>query len=169
MVIDTVSGTVPFKEREGGAYLMKIVNANDLIQVEQIDRLGRDAVDLINTISYFKKKGIIIEVKNLGVKSHLENGKLNPSFDLVVNILAVIAQQTKDNILELQKKGIAKAKLDNKYSGRKKGTVVPRDKFLAQNTKAVSIIKKYPEMSLRELSKLSGVSHMKVRKIKEML
>ena len=169
MFIDVVSGTVPFKERENGSKLLGIVKSGDTIQVENLDRCGRDALDVLTTLKFLKDKKVNVEIKNLGVCSLLENGNSNPAFEIISNVLSIIHQQMRENLLEAQKKGVAVAKAKNLYKGRKKGTLIPRDKYLAQNKKSVSIIRKHPELSLRKLSTLCDISHLKVKKIKEML
>ncbi len=170
MFIDFCSGATAFAERENGSKLLSVVKAGDTVQFESLDRGGRNALDLLNTLEFFKKKKVNVEIKNLGVCSMLENGKSNPAFEIISSVLGIIHQQMRENLLEVQKKGIAVAKAKGDvYKGRKRGTVIPRDKYLAHNKKAVSIIKKHPDLSLRKLAILCDVSYGKVKKIKEML
>lgn len=170
MFIDISSGTVPFANRISGSKLLDIVKEGDTVQVENLDRCGRDALDVLTTLKFFKEKQVNVEIKNLGVCSLLENGKSNPAFEIISNVLSIINQQMRENLLEAQRKGIAVAKAKGDvYRGRLKGTVIPRDKYLAQNKKSVSIIRKHPELSLRKLSTLCNISHLKVKKIREML
>lgn len=169
MYIDVCSGTVPFIKREKGNQLMKVLKPHDYLAVESLDRLGRDSLDCLNILSILKERKVNVELLNLGLSSLLENGKPNPAFEIVSSVLSVISEQTRNNILEAQKKGIKIAQAQNKYKGRKRGSVVPRSSYLEKNIESVKTIKKHPSLSLRELAKLTGVSHVKVKKIKAML
>ena len=58
LVEDKCSGAIPFFERPGGSEIKKLVDEGILtsLSVWQIDRLGRDLRDIINTIHYFTQK-----------------------------------------------------------------------------------------------------------------
>ena len=62
VVEDKCSGAIPFFERPGGVEIKKFVDEGILtsLAVWQIDRLGRNLRDIINTIHYFAEKKINI-------------------------------------------------------------------------------------------------------------
>ena len=55
VIEDKVSGSVPFFERQGGKRILEIIEKGEEIELSvfQIDRLGRDVRDIVNTIHYF--------------------------------------------------------------------------------------------------------------------
>lgn len=169
LFIDICSGTIPFKEREQGMKLLNEVSSGDLIQVESLHRLGRDCLDTLSTLNLLKNKNVVVELKDLGVKSLLDNGKSNPAFEIITSVLSIIHQQTRENILESQKKGIAVAQAKGLYKGRKRGAIEGRGNFLKKHAESIRIIKRNPTASLRDLAKLTNRSHVTVKKIKEML
>lgn len=170
MFIDVCSGTIPFRDRESGGKLLDIIKEHDVISVTSLERLGRNSLDCLETLSFLKKKKVKVELQNLGISSILESGLPNPAFEIVCSVLSVISEQFIENLRHTQLKGIAIAKAKgNVYLGRKKGSVISRDIFLERNKKAIQIIKKHPTLSLRDLAKLTNISHVKVKKIKEML
>lgn len=169
MYIDVCSGTIPFAKRQMGSELLKILEPNDYLVTESLDRLGRDSLDCLTTLRLLQERLVTVELLNLGIKSRLDNGLPNPAFEIVSSVLSVVSEQTRANILEAQKKGIAVAVAQNKYKGRKVGSIIPRSTYLERNAETVKVIKKHPSLSLRELAKLSGVSHVKIKKIKAML
>jgi len=61
-VEDKCSGSIPFFERQGGIEIKKLVEKGlvSSLSVWQIDRLGRDLRDIMNTIHYFNEKKIRI-------------------------------------------------------------------------------------------------------------
>ena len=62
VIEDKCSGSIPFFEREGGKEVLKLIDKGILtsLGVLQIDRLGRDLRDIINTIYFFNEKKIPI-------------------------------------------------------------------------------------------------------------
>ncbi|MDF2552862.1 MAG: transposase [Chryseobacterium sp.] len=120
--IDIVSGSVPFKNREQGKELIKAIEKNEInyISVSSIDRLGRNLYDILTTLEFFKEKGVITKVENLGLES-LINGKENQAFKLIISVMANIAEMERETILERQREGIAIAKAKGIYKGREKG------------------------------------------------
>ncbi len=87
MYIDICSGTIPFAERHNGSELLKVLQPNDYLAVESLDRLGRDSLDCLNTLSILKERKVNVELLNLGLSSLLENGKSNPAFEIVSSVL----------------------------------------------------------------------------------
>lgn len=169
MFTDICSGTIPFSERQSASKLLELLRPNDLIVVESIDRLGRDKIDMMKNIQFLKNLGVVIKVENLGISSHFENGTENPVFDLISSLLSVLSSYERELILERTQQGIEIAKLKKLYKGRKTGSVIPYKKFKEQNHKCFLLIEKHPSLSLRELAKLCGISHSKVKKIKTMI
>jgi DNA invertase Pin-like site-specific DNA recombinase len=68
VVEDKCSGAIPFFERPGGIEIKKLVDNGILtsLAVWQIDRLGRNLRDIINTIHYFAEKKITITFVSQG-------------------------------------------------------------------------------------------------------
>ena len=55
LIEDSCSGSIPFSERNGGKKVMTFIDKEIKFElhVHQIDRLGRDLRDIINTIHLF--------------------------------------------------------------------------------------------------------------------
>ena len=62
VIEDKCSGSISFFDREGGKEIKKLVDEGliQTLSVWQIDRLGRDLRDIMNTIHYFNQKNITI-------------------------------------------------------------------------------------------------------------
>ena len=168
LVSDKCSGTIPFSEREGGNKLLDILVSGDELIVQSVDRLGRDKMDMLMVLDELRSRGVDVFVQNLGLHSFVE-GKYNSVFDIITTLLSSLSEYEKEQINERTRQGIEVAKAQGKYRGRKKGTTISRDRFLESNKDLVRAVKKHPKLSLRELSALTGVSHMKVKKVREML
>ena len=62
VIEDKCSGSIPFFERPGGKEIESFIQKGCVtnLYVWQIDRLGRDLRDILNTIHFFTQKGICI-------------------------------------------------------------------------------------------------------------
>lgn len=171
MYIDKCSGTIPFHERPEASKLMANLSERDYLEIESVDRIGRSKIDMINVLEELKNRNVVVHIKNLGIKSFLDSGKYNFVFDLISTLLSSLAESELVIQRERVSQGVAIAKAMGKYKGRKRNSSYTRSQYLERNANAVKIIKKHSGLglSLRELAKLTGVSHVKVKKIKEML
>lgn len=169
---DKCSGSIPFFERPGGIEIKKVVEKHPITElgVWQIDRLGRDVRDILNTIYYFNQNGICINFLSQGLRTLDENGKENPITNMIISILGTISELNRKHILESQLQGIAIAKAKkNVYLGRKKGSQEDIVKFLSKpkNKKAMEYLKKGFKKS--ETAKLTGLNVNTISKISKLI
>ncbi|MGV6872363.1 recombinase family protein [Pseudochelatococcus sp. B33] len=90
--------------------------AGDTIVVAKLDRLARSTLDLWAIVQKLEAKGVGLRILNLGgdtVDTRTASGKL------ILTIFAGFAQFERETMLERQREGIAKAKAEGKYKGRK--------------------------------------------------
>lgn len=171
VIEDKCSGAIPFFEREGGKEIKKLVEKGVIknLSVLQIDRLGRDLRDIINTIHYFNENKITIYFVSQGLKTLDENGKENPISKMMISILGVVSEMERTQIKERQLEGIRIAKMKGVYKGRKAGSKEDVISFLnkEKNKKAVEYIKKNYKNT--EISKITGLHINTLTKIKAYL
>lgn len=171
LVEDKCSGATPFFERDGGKRIEKMVLKNQVtsISVHQIDRLGRNLLDILNTISYFNNKRICIYFIQQGIKTLNEDGTEDSIGKIVISILGIVSEIEKNLIKSRQKEGIAIAKANGVYKGRKKGTSTSTLDFLnkPKNKKAVERLKLGIKKS--EVAKITGLHINTITKISKVL
>lgn len=168
VIEDKCSGAISFFERPGGSDIKKLVD-NELVSslsVWQIDRLGRDLRDIMNTIHYFNQKGIVIYFVSQGLRTLDDNGRENPISKMIISILGVVGEMERNQIRERQMEGIRIAKLKGSYKGRVKGTVEDTISFInkEKNKKAIEYMKKGYKNT--EISKLTGLHINTLTKVK---
>jgi DNA invertase Pin-like site-specific DNA recombinase len=165
---DVVSGSVAFSERRKGKQLVADIEANKVnyVVVSSIDRLGRNLYDIINTLEYFNSKGVTLRVDNLGLES-IVSGKINPTFNLIISVMANVAEMERQTLLERQQEGIAIAKAKGVYKGRLKGTTETDSEVLAKYKDVVKFLKM--GKSLRDVKSRCNVSLATVQKVKQVL
>ena len=94
------------------------------------------------------------------------NGKKNPVFSLIANILGVLSEQERENLRERQMEGIQIAKLKGVYKGRTNGSTESTEDFLKKYKSVIKDLNK-EKYSLREVAKLNSVSLATVQKVKK--
>jgi DNA invertase Pin-like site-specific DNA recombinase len=165
---DVVSGTVAFAERKSAKDLIAQIESSAIsfVTVSSVDRLGRNLQDIINTLSYFNSKGVTLRVDNLGLES-MTMGKVNPTFNLIISVMANVAEMERETLLERQREGIAVAKAKGIYTGRVKGSVESDSEVLAKYRDVVKFLKM--GKSLRDVKSRCGVSLGTVQKVKQVM
>ncbi|MEO8253812.1 MAG: recombinase family protein [Flavobacterium sp.] len=168
--IDKISGSTSFSKRPEASKLMKDILDTKInyISITSIDRLGRNTLDVLQTIEQLHLQNICLKVDNLGLES-LTNGKENPTFKLIVSVLANISEMERDSILERQREGIAIAKAKGIYKGREKNTTESSEKFLAKYPLVVNYLKRKSPPTLLEIAKLTDCSKNTIQKVKKIL
>ena len=165
--VDTCSGSIAFKERDKAKKLMLDIEKGLIteINVHSIDRLGRNTLDIMQTIEYFTSKGINLISDKEGLQT-LIKGKENPISKMIVGILGTLAEFELNRIKERQAEGIAKAKTKGVYLGRSKGSSESIDKFMSKAS--TKLILKYLRQgeSIKRTALLSKTSEGTVKKVK---
>lgn len=167
IIEDKCSGTIPFFERDGGKKIFNLTEKGiiDELIVHEIDRLGRNLIDILKTIAYFNSQNVNIEFKKQGLRTLNEDGTENDISKMVISILGVVAEMERKMIRERQLEGIAIAKANNVYKGRNKGTKESTLYFLGKekNKKALEYLNKgYKQI---EVAKIVGLHPNTVSKI----
>ena len=169
VIEDRVSGSIPFFDRDGGKKILNLLNKDISfsLHVHSIDRLGRDLKDLINTIHFFKERGVCIYFISQGLRTMDDDGKENPISKMIISILGVVSEMERNQIRERQREGIELGKLRGVYKGRRKGTSEDKLKFLEKHKKVVDLIRRGYKGS--EISSITGKHPNTITKIKRVL
>jgi DNA invertase Pin-like site-specific DNA recombinase len=96
---------------------LEYVRAGDTLLVHSMDRLARNAEDLLRIVRELVGRGVSVEFG----KNHLTfSGKGDPMAKLMLTMLGAFGEFERDLIRERQREGIAIAKAKGVYKGRKK-------------------------------------------------
>lgn len=146
---DTVSGKAHAAQRTQFGTLLGKLRARDTIVVSKLDRLGRDAPDVLSTIKSLSTLGVEVVVLQLG-KLDLAStpGKL------MLTMLAAVAEMERDLIVERTQAGLARAKAEGKVLGRPAKTTPEQRKAM------VDAYKQKANVSF--LARLYGISRATV-------
>ena len=163
------SGRIPFKEREKGAQLIESIEAGEVTEVivHDLSRLGRNSLDVLNTVKYFTSKGVNLISEKEGIKTLNEDGTENLIASMIVGILSTLSEWDYNKIRDNQREGIAIAKAAGRYVGRVKGSGMSSEEYLHKHRKVVKLLN--AKNSLRNTAKICDVSLSTVQKVKKEL
>lgn len=155
-VEETVSGSVSASQRPGFQKLLERMEQGDTLVVTKLDRLGRDSIDVQQTVARFEAAGMKLIVLQLG------NLDLTSSAGaLMVKMLAAVADFERDLIIERTQAGQARARAEGKHMGRpSKTTPEEREemrKLLAEGVTVSEVARKYTD-SRRSISRATVIS-----------
>jgi DNA invertase Pin-like site-specific DNA recombinase len=100
-------------QREQLAAALDFIREGDTLVVTKLDRLARSIGHLSEITKALETKKANLQVLAMGLDTSTATGRL------MLNVIGSVAQFEREMMLERQREGIAKAKLDGKYKGRK--------------------------------------------------
>jgi DNA invertase Pin-like site-specific DNA recombinase len=164
---DTCSGSIAFKDRLKAKELLANEEITE-VHVHSIDRLGRNTLDIMQTIQNFTDKGINVLSTKEGLQT-IVDGKENPIAKMMIGILGTLAEFELNRIKERQAEGIEKAKAKGNYGGRKTGSKEDSDTFLEKASTQSILRHLRRNESVRRTALLSKTSEGTVKKVKRMI
>lgn len=183
------SGSVPFFERPLGAKLKDLIEVTDgnvTLYVEDVDRLGRDLLDILQTFKYLDERGVNVFIGRYGMFS-LVDGKQNDTFKLILSLMGTFAEleRSKINIRTKQGREIKKAKdkelkkIDPKhrditFKGRKVGAVESAESFYKKHKDVIELLKQNQQVTLineydKRRKKIAYINDLSLRNLEKYL
>jgi DNA invertase Pin-like site-specific DNA recombinase len=169
-LLDKVSGSVSFRDREFGRQVIEMVERGELTElvVEEFSRLGRNTGDVISTLEYLDSMGVNVRVKNVGLESRPQ-GKKNPIWKMISSVMSSLYEMEKENILERTKTGRQVYVLNGGKLGRPKGTHENVKRFL-NKPKNVEIQKLLGRgLRYSEIQRIVDCSPRTISKVKKLM
>ena len=93
--------------------MLDYIREGDTIHIHDLSRLARSTQDLLNIVETFNNKGVHLVSNKENIDSSTPTGKL------MLTMIGAINEFERANILERQREGIAIAKREGAYKGRK--------------------------------------------------
>jgi putative DNA-invertase from lambdoid prophage Rac len=149
-VDESVSGTTAAAERAGWAACSSYLRDGDTLVVFALDRLGRSTIDVLTQITAISARGIRLVILMQGFDTHTPAGKL------ALTMFAAFAEFEHGIRKNRQVEGIARARLEGKYAGRK-----PK---LSESQKAELIRRYHAGENKSELARQFGINRVTVHR-----
>jgi DNA invertase Pin-like site-specific DNA recombinase len=108
---------------------LAFLREGDVLMVTKPDRLARSTAELLTIEADLTKRGVGLVVLSMGGE---RLDARNPTSKLMLTILAGVATWEREIMLERQREGIAKAKGEGKFKGRKRKPELMPEKIKAR-------------------------------------
>jgi DNA invertase Pin-like site-specific DNA recombinase len=92
---------------------LDFIREGDTLVVTKLDRLARSTQHLLEVADRVKSKGADLCILNLGADTSTATGRL------MFTVIGAVATFERELMLERQREGVARAKAEGKYKGRK--------------------------------------------------
>ena len=149
VIEEVVSGSTSASERKGFSKLLERMESGDVLVVTKLDRLGRNAIDVQQTVKTLESKGIRVHCLALGgVDLTSAAGKMT------MGVLASVAEFERDLLIERTQAGLERAKAAGKVLGRPAATSFEDVQALKQEGKSQSQAAKELSVSLSTIKRL---------------
>lgn len=112
-ITETVSGSVAACKRQGFGQLLNKLEAEDVLVVTKLDRLGRNAMDVRATVEALTGMGVRVHCLALGGVD-----LTSPAGKMTMGVIAAVAEFERDLLIERTQSGLARAKAEGKLLGR---------------------------------------------------
>jgi putative DNA-invertase from lambdoid prophage Rac len=114
VVEEKVSGSSAAAQRKGFAKLLDRLERGDVLLVTKLDRLGRNVVDVLQTVDALAAKGVRVHCLQLGGAD-----LTSPAGKMTMTVLGAVAEFERNLIVERTQSGLRRARAEGKKSGRK--------------------------------------------------
>jgi len=157
LIEERISGTVKSESRPRFYILINKLRKNDILIVTDIDRLGRNADDVIMEFKKLKAQGIRVIALDTPYLNEWEKVKdssiYNMIADIFITLKAHMAQQEREKTIQRINQGLAVAKAKGKALGR------PKVELPSNFVKEYNKFKEgaYGNMSAMSFAKILGI------------
>ncbi len=113
VISETVSGSSAIDQRPGFLRLLDRLEAGDVLIVTKLDRLGRNAIDVSQTVARLEATGVRVHCLALGGVD-----LTSPAGKMTMSVISAVAQFERDLLIERTQSGLKRAKAAGEVFGR---------------------------------------------------
>lgn len=130
-----ISGKTSASQRPAFKQLKSQIRRGETLVVSKLDRLGRDAIDVLQTVKELGEMGVKVVVLQLG-----NTDLTSPAGKLLLMMLSAVAEMERDLLVERTQAGLARAKAEGKTLGRpSKTTPGDRQSIIQKLSDGISV------------------------------
>jgi putative DNA-invertase from lambdoid prophage Rac len=154
VVSETVSGSSAIEQRPGFMRLLDRLEADDVLIVTKLDRLGRNAIDVGTTVARLADIGVRVHCLALGGVD-----LTSPAGRMTMGVINAVAQFERDLLIERTQAGLERA--------RAEGTTLGRPSLLTPAQRDQVRAKLAAGASVSALARQLGTSRMTVMRARD--
>lgn len=149
IISETISGSVPAQQRPMFARLVDRLEQGDVLVATKMDRLGRDAMDVAQTVKLMAEMQVRVHCLSLG-----GSDLTSPAGQFTMTILNAVAQFERELLVERTHAGMARARAQGKTIGRPSALSVTEKQDIKRGLEAGTTVS--------ELARQYGCSRMTI-------
>ncbi len=165
---EKVSGAKKNLERKELLKMIEFVNTHqiDKILVTELSRLGRDTLQVLQTIEILNQNKISLYIQNYNIETLTPEKEINPMSQFLVTILAEIARMERKSISNRLSSGYQNFRNTGGVVGRKSGFRKSEDVMKDEYAEEIKMLKKgYSYQHIAQITKTNKNTLTKLRKL----
>lgn len=163
---EKISGAKLNAERVELNKMIDYVSKNNIkkVLVTELSRLGRDTLQVLQTIQILNELKISLFIQNYNIETLTRKDEINAMSQFLITILAEVARMERKTIRERVSSGYVNFRNNGGVVGRKVGFRKSDQQFKSEYLEEIKLLKK--GISLRNVAKLTSRSVNTLRKLK---
>ena len=164
-----VSGDASEDQRHGLASALSLAAERKIrkVMVHEVSRLARRNSTAHKFIEDLERFGVSLYWHAQRIETLLSNSKRNPAASIMFSLLAEMARNERETLVERINSGLAKARREGKTLGRPKGSFLKTAEFLAKHRDVVKQLR--AGQSIRNAATLTKKNASTVQRVKTAL
>lgn len=164
---EKVSGAKKNIERPELMKMIEFVNHNPIskICVTELSRLGRDTLQILQTIEILNQNKISLFIQNYNIETLTPDKEINPMSQFLVTLLAEISRMERQNINTRLSSGYKNYRANSGVVGRKNGYRKSTEKMLEQYAEEIRMLKK--GYNYQHIAQITGINKNTLTKLKK--
>lgn len=165
---EKVSGAKKNHERKKLLKMIEFVNTNeiDTVCVTEISRLGRDPLQILQTIEILNKNKISLYIQNYNIETLTAEKEVNPMSQFLITILAEIARMERKTIENRLSSGYKNFRAKGGVVGRKPGFRKSHDTMKDEYEEEIKMLKRgYSYQHIGQITKTNKNTLTKLKKL----
>jgi DNA invertase Pin-like site-specific DNA recombinase len=163
---EKISGTVKSDNRPEFKSMLHYIEKNkiDICMVSEVSRIGRTVLNVLSSVDQIHQMGTGFYIQQFNIIT-FQNGKEDPIAKMLLQMLSIGSEMENSMRRERQLEGIQMAKINGKYTGRKKGAKADAGLQLKKYKDVVDLLCN-SDLSLRRIAQITNHSVNTVRKVR---
>lgn len=165
---EKISGAKKNHERIELMNMIEYVSHNPIskICVTELSRLGRDTLQVLQTIEILNQHKISLFIQNYNIETLTPDKKINPMTQFLVTLLAEISRMERQTTQNRLSSGYINYRANNGSVGRKNGYRKSEDVMREQYVEEIKMLKK--GYSYQHISQISSTNKNTLTKLKKL-
>lgn len=165
---EKISGATKNNDREELKNMIEYVNTNciDKVLVTELSRLGRDTLQVLQTIEILNQNKISLFIQNYNIETLTPEKQINPMSQFLITILAEVARMERKTIENRLASGYANFRANNGIVGRKMGYRKSDDDMKLQYQEEIKMLKK--GYSFQHINQITTTNKNTLTKLKKL-